>query len=332
MELKFRHRRARKRHSDPPFGVAIAPKIHTMVTNQEPSRFVSFLTWPHQRPDRDADLHLQHHFLVLGPLSVCSGQPSADPFPPRGLQPRDDLDRGDLDRGQQLRNQPASQDQMEHSPTGGPQNRSLLPRDFEITSRGSISSRFSTCSIAGFRSYAFFLKNELRYVPFLGAAWKALDFPFMKRYSRDYLEKHPEKRGEDLQETKRACEKLRGKPISILNFLEGTRLTPSKHEKSKSTFRHLLPPKAGGIAFVIEAMGEQFDSILDITIHYPGGAKSLWGLFSGQIHEITVWVEQIAIPREILGGNYFNDDAFRNRMQNWIQEIWTRKDQRLAEF
>jgi 1-acyl-sn-glycerol-3-phosphate acyltransferase len=176
----------------------------------------------------------------------------------------------------------------------------------------------------------FFLKDQLRYVPFLGVAWKALDFPFMKRYSREFLEKHPEKRGEDLIETKRACEKLRGKPISILNFLEGTRFSTKKQERMKSPFKHLLTPKTGGIAFVIEAMGDQFDSILDITIQYPNGAGSFWDLFTGRIPEITVWVESIPIPGNMLGGNYFGDDAFRSRMQTWIQQIWLAKDQRLS--
>jgi len=176
----------------------------------------------------------------------------------------------------------------------------------------------------------FFLKNELRYIPFLGLAWKALDFPFMKRYSREYLEKHPEKRGEDLAATKRACDKLRGKPISILNFLEGTRFTEVKHAKSKSPFNNLLAPKTGGIAFVIEAMGEQFDSILDITVHYPGGAGSLWDLFCGRVREITVLVDRIPIPKEMLGGDYFGDETFRQNMQTWIHEIWRTKDARLS--
>lgn len=178
----------------------------------------------------------------------------------------------------------------------------------------------------------FFLKNELRYVPFLGLAWKALDFPFMKRYSREYLEKHPEKRGEDLAATKLACDKLKGKPISILNFLEGTRFTEAKHAKSRSPFKHLLPPKTGGIAFVIEAMGEQFDSILDITVHYPGGAGSLWDLFCGRIKAITILVDRIPIPREMLGGDYFGDEAFRQNVQNWIQDIWRAKDARLGQM
>jgi 1-acyl-sn-glycerol-3-phosphate acyltransferase len=154
----------------------------------------------------------------------------------------------------------------------------------------------------------------------------------MKRYSKEYLAKHPEKRGEDLAETKRACDLLRGKPISILNFLEGTRFTETKHAKSKSPFRHLLPPKTGGIAFVIEAMGEQFDSILDITVHYPGGAGSLWDLFCGRIRNISVRVDRIPIPKELLGGNYFGDDEFRRNMQAWIHELWLAKDERLSQL
>jgi 1-acyl-sn-glycerol-3-phosphate acyltransferase len=40
----------------------------------------------------------------------------------------------------------------------------------------------------------FFLKKQLIWVPVLGFAWWALDFPFMQRHSREYLERHPEAR------------------------------------------------------------------------------------------------------------------------------------------
>src|SRR5690554_8058821 len=55
----------------------------------------------------------------------------------------------------------------------------------------------------------FFLKQELIKVPIMGAAWWALDFPFMKRYSKAYLEKHPEKKGQDIETTRKACEKFK---------------------------------------------------------------------------------------------------------------------------
>ncbi|RYZ76359.1 MAG: acyltransferase [Proteobacteria bacterium] len=175
----------------------------------------------------------------------------------------------------------------------------------------------------------FFLKNELRYIPLLGGAWKALDFPFMKRHSKTYLEKHPEKRGEDLAETKKACDKLAGKNISIINFLEGTRFTPEKHAKQKSAYQHLLPPKAGGIAFVLQAMGPQFDALLDVTISYPGGAPSLWEMFTGRLMNVVVWVDKIQIPKEVLNGDYFGNEAFRKNTQDWLRDIWLAKDQRL---
>ena len=94
---------------------------------------------------------------------------------------------------------------------------------------------------------------------------------FMKRFSKEYLAKHPEKRGEDLATTRRACERYRTNPVSVFNFLEGTRFTEDKHAEQASPYRHLLKPRAGGIAFVIDAMGEQLSALINITIHYPDG-------------------------------------------------------------
>ncbi|MDF1764585.1 MAG: acyltransferase, partial [Oleibacter sp.] len=111
----------------------------------------------------------------------------------------------------------------------------------------------------------FFLKQELIRVPILGAAWWALDFPFMKRFSKSYLEKHPEMKGKDIETTKRACEKFKELPTSVMNFLEGTRFTEQKRTEQNSSFEHLLKPKAGGMAFAMSAMGDQFRSILDVT-------------------------------------------------------------------
>ena len=56
--------------------------------------------------------------------------------------------------------------------------------------------------------FKFFLKKELIWVPFLGLAWWALDYPFMKRYSKAFLAKHPELAGQDLKITRQACEQI----------------------------------------------------------------------------------------------------------------------------
>ena len=174
----------------------------------------------------------------------------------------------------------------------------------------------------------FFIKSQLVYVPLLGLAWLALDFPRMKRHSKTYLEKHPEKRGEDLEMTRRICARFRGKPISILNFLEGTRFSEIKRGAQGAPYRHLLKPKTGGLAFVLEAMGDQFYSLLDVTINYPDGPVSLWGLFSGRLKNVRACVREIAIPQELIGSAPRGDD--RAPLQNWIKGIWREKDELLS--
>lgn len=178
----------------------------------------------------------------------------------------------------------------------------------------------------------FFLKHELIYVPLLGGAWWALDFPFMKRYSKEYLKRHPEKRGLDLATTRKACEKYRGSPVSVLNFLEGTRFTKEKHQEQGAAFKYLLAPKSGGIAYAFEAMGDQFTSIVDVTIVYPEEPVSFWGLLSGKLKEITVSIREIEPPTELLDGSYAESSESREIIQTWIRQVWTEKDQFIGQF
>ncbi len=58
------------------------------------------------------------------------------------------------------------------------------------------------------RLLKFFLKRELIWVPVMGLAWWALDFPFLRRHKADYLKKHPEQKGRDLETTRKACERF----------------------------------------------------------------------------------------------------------------------------
>lgn len=180
--------------------------------------------------------------------------------------------------------------------------------------------------------FRFFLKWELLFVPLLGLAWWALDYPFMKRYSKEYLQKHPEKRGQDLKTTQKATAKFRASKVSILNFLEGTRFNARKHDQQGSPFRNLLLPKSGGIAFVLQAMGDQFDTLLDVTIVYPNGAVSLWEALKGELKTVIVDVRKIQIPQELLEGNYLEDPAFREKMQLWVSEIWWQKDRLISRL
>ena len=172
----------------------------------------------------------------------------------------------------------------------------------------------------------FFLKRQLVWVPFLGIAWWALDFPFMRRYTSAYLEKHPERRGEDLAATRRACEKFRLISTSVMNFVEGTRFTPQKQAALKSPYRHLLPPRAGGVAFVLSAMGGMLHSMLDVTIAYTTGTPTLWDLCCGRVGTVIVDVRRRPIDDWMAAGDYTNDPAFRERFQSWLGGIWADKD------
>ena len=175
----------------------------------------------------------------------------------------------------------------------------------------------------------FFLKKQLIWVPVLGFAWWALDFPFMQRRSRAYLERHPAARGQDLAATRRACEHFSQMPTSVMNFVEGTRFTPAKHAAQGSPYRHLLKPRAGGTAFVLSAMGDILHQVLDVTIDYAGGAPSLWDLCCGRVREIRVRVTVREIPAWAPQGDYLEDPEFRARFQAWLSEIWAAKDAQL---
>lgn len=178
----------------------------------------------------------------------------------------------------------------------------------------------------------FFLKRQLFWVPLLGLAWWALDFPFMGRHTPKQIARRPELAGRDIEATRRACEKFREIPVSIMNFVEGTRFTPAKHARQSSPHQHLLKPKAGGVAFVLDAMGQGLHAILDVTIAYPTGRPSMMDLIAGRVPEIRVHVRQRQIPAELLLGDYQNDRAFRVQFQQWMNGLWQEKDADLARL
>jgi len=177
----------------------------------------------------------------------------------------------------------------------------------------------------------FFLKQELIWVPLMGLAWWALDFPFMKRYSSSFVKKNPHLKGKDIEITRKACSKFQTIPVSIVNFMEGTRFTPRKHQRQNSPFNHLLRPKAGGIAFVLSSMGNMITGIVNVTIAYPQGPKTFWQYLCGEVKEVKVNVEVIPVSDEIIG-DYYEDETFRERFQNWVNELWVNKDRKLASM
>lgn len=171
----------------------------------------------------------------------------------------------------------------------------------------------------------FFLKQSLIWVPLLGLAWWALEFPFMRRHTKEQLARDPSLKGKDIAQTRKACEKFRYNPVTIINFLEGTRFTRAKYIQQKSSYRHLLMPKAGGLAFTLAAMNGQLHRLLDVTIHYPEGIPTYWDYACGRVKRIQVHICQLPIPAELIG-DYTEDAEFRAGFQQWVNQLWQRKD------
>ena len=169
----------------------------------------------------------------------------------------------------------------------------------------------------------FFLKRELIWVPLIGMAWWALDFPFMRRG------KTREAQRQDLETARAACEKFRHQPTSVMNFVEGTRVSAEKIASERSPYKHLLKPKVGGLSVALATMGEQFEALLDVTLVYPDGVPSFWDLLCGRLHAVSVHVQQREIPPQLLGMDAAGERARLVRLGRWLEQIWVEKDARI---
>jgi 1-acyl-sn-glycerol-3-phosphate acyltransferase len=171
----------------------------------------------------------------------------------------------------------------------------------------------------------FFLKRELVWFPIVGQACWALEFPFMQRYTPEYLQKHPEKRGQDLATTRRACQRYRHMPVAIANFVEGTRFTRRKRDEQKSPYRHLLRPRVGGISYVLASLGDQLDAVIDVTIAYTR-EPTMWEFVSGAMREIHVRARRLDVPAEFLTADITEPGPARDRFRSWMEQRWQEKD------
>lgn len=173
----------------------------------------------------------------------------------------------------------------------------------------------------------FFTKWELIFIPFVGQAFKILGFPMMKRHSKEQIAKNPELKTRDLEEARKACQQLVSQPYTLLNYLEGTRFTQEKHDQQKSPYKHLLKPKAGGLALALNILEDNIDALVDMTIVYPDGVPGYGDFWLGDVSRIAVNLRKIEIPAWVKGGNYEEDEEYRKRFQAWVHQIWTEKDQ-----
>ncbi len=176
----------------------------------------------------------------------------------------------------------------------------------------------------------FFIKKQLLWLPVFGAVWYAMDFPFMSRYSKETLKKKPHLRGKDIETTRKACRKFKYKPVSVMNFVEGTRLTKAKHAAQNSPYKNLLKPRAGGIAFVLEALDGQINKILSISVKYHG-KSDFWEFLCGKTKSVHIDVEALDVDPSFVG-SYQEDEGFRKNFQAIVSGLWLKKDDKLEEM
>ncbi|KGP64128.1 acyltransferase [Legionella norrlandica] len=178
----------------------------------------------------------------------------------------------------------------------------------------------------------FFIKDQLKWIPLLGFSWWAMGCPFMKRYSKEYLAKKPHKQGKDLASTRKAVEIFKRTPASIMNFVEGTRFTTLKKEKQQSPYNYLLKPKAGGISFIINSMGQQIKSLIDVTIVYGEKNHSLWDFLCKRVKKVKIIIRQLPIPQQFTSTNFTHDLQAQNAFKEWLNEQWSVKDNLIASL
>lgn len=181
-------------------------------------------------------------------------------------------------------------------------------------------------------SFKFFMKQSLIWMPVVGIVWWALDCIFMKRYSKETLDRNPHLREVDMQATQKKCREFKHRPVTIVNFVEGTRFTKQKQAAQPSNYQYLLNPKAGGLAYMVAAMEGRVHDLIDVTIAYPDGPYNFWDFLCGRIKRIKVQVDVHPIPSTILKGDYFNNPHYRAVFKQWLISLWDDKDQLLGKM
>lgn len=228
--------------------------------------------------------------------------------------------------------------------------RLLYPVSWDIDLRGKLDPHKSYLLISNHQSWidilllfdqfhtrtpplCFFVKRELLWLPVIGwGAW-AMDYPFVRRIGKEQLQRNPSLKAEDLATTRRFCERFRRMPITVVNFAEGTRFSESKRIAKGSPYRHLLRPKSAGLSYTLNAMGDQFAGVIDVTIAYrPSRFPPVWSFLIGEQTELSIDIDVLPVPPDLVNGDYQDDPVFRERFQNWINLLWARKDARLEHM
>lgn len=176
----------------------------------------------------------------------------------------------------------------------------------------------------------FLCKRELLYVPIFGLIILAFDFPVLRRQAQRGIDAGSRRR-DDRRRVTEAAAALLESPAAILSFAEGTRFTVAKRDANRRDaadrheasgiaprYEHLLPPRAGGFAAMIEALAPGGGSIVDLTLAYPR-SSTFWEFLGGAAGLVEVAWETIPIATVEPEG-----------VTDWLNDRWRRKEESLS--
>lgn len=175
----------------------------------------------------------------------------------------------------------------------------------------------------------FFLKQNLKFIPIVGFACWALDFPFMRRYNKQQIKNNPSLKGKDLETARKACQIMRDAPVTVINFPEGTRFTKEKQQR-QNIYQHLLRPKVSGIACTLFELQDLLKGIVNVTLIYSE-KKSILDFLLGKVKKVTILIDVLPIPKELIEDSSLEDSKFRIDFQQWMNQIWREKEESILE-
>jgi 1-acyl-sn-glycerol-3-phosphate acyltransferase len=168
----------------------------------------------------------------------------------------------------------------------------------------------------------WFVKDVLKYVPGVGWGMLFLDCLFIKRNWTD-----------DREYIQRVFQNILEYrvPIWLMIFVEGTRVRPSKLEKSRRyaeengfrPLRHVLFPRTKGFVATVKALPGHAAAVYDVTIGYEEGVPSLWQWIKGYVRRVHVHVRRF--PMEEMPGK-------EAEISSWLVNRYQEKDDLLEAF
>ncbi len=165
------------------------------------------------------------------------------------------------------------------------------------------------------------VKDDMKYLPFLGWGMLFLDYLFVKRdWNKD--------RDTALAAFARYRERLA--PLWLVLFPEGTRQTPAKLQESQRYAaktgqeppRHVMLPRSKGFVASLHGLRGKIDAVYSICIRYPGKPPGVADFFGGACPEIS-----FRVRRFVLADLPTEDQA----VADWLTAEFRRMDAYLSQ-